>query len=160
MQSAPLAGTATLPRSPSYQLLEDAIRTPRGDGNSIVRSTGTASFMMQSAPLAGTATRRRSPAWHLPRRYNPHPSRGRQLEKIQNIFSLNIMMQSADTVAPADSQTLRVCQSGFFLESGSLLPPPAALRLFPLAGTATTTRSRLRRWHTDAIRTSSNICTA
>ena len=46
-------------------------------------------------------------------------------------------MQSADTVAPADSQPLRVCQSGCFLESGSLLPPPAALRLFPLAGTAT-----------------------
>ena len=46
-------------------------------------------------------------------------------------------MQSAGTVAPADSQPLRVCQSGCFLESGSLLPPPAALRLFPLAGTAT-----------------------
>ena len=41
-------------------------------------------------------------------------------------------MQSADTVAPADSQPLRVCQSGCFLESGSLLPPPAALRLMQI----------------------------
>ena len=79
MQSAPLAGTATHPKHDTFRqtqrcnphpsrgrqpcieiakihIIFDAIRTPRGDGNSIVRSTGTANFMMQSAPLAGTAT--------------------------------------------------------------------------------------------------------
>ena len=37
-----------------------------------------------------------------------------------------------NTVAPTGSQPLCVCQPGCFLESGSLTPPPAALRRFPL----------------------------
>ena len=37
-----------------------------------------------------------------------------------------------NTVAPTGSQPLCVCQLGCFLESGSLTPPPAALRRFPL----------------------------
>ena len=37
-----------------------------------------------------------------------------------------------NTVAPTGSQPLCVCQPGGFLESGSLTPPPAALRRFPL----------------------------
>ena len=62
---------------------------------------------------------------------NPHPSRGRQLFLFTSEIATT-KMQSADTVAPADSQPLRVCQSGCFLESGSLLPPPAALRLMQI----------------------------
>ena len=61
-------------------------------------------------------------------------------------------MQSADTVAPTGSQPLRVCQPGCFLESGSLLPPSAALRLFPLAGTATMYSAIVSTSVMDAIR--------
>lgn len=70
-------------------------------------------------------------------------------------------MQSAGTVAPADSQTLCVCQSGCFLESGSLLPPLAALRLFPLAGTVTSSRpsshTRCPRCNPQALSKSSSV---
>ena len=77
-------------------------------------------LLMQSAPFAGTATR------------------------VFPTFQGFPPMQSANTVAPADSQPLRVCQSGCFLESGSLFPPPAPLRLFPLTGSIPKPYFRLR----------------
>ena len=57
MQSAPLAGTATLLFGSFVSLINDAIPTPRGDGNESAFVTEVRKQLMQSAPLTGTATR-------------------------------------------------------------------------------------------------------
>ena len=44
---------------------------------------------------------------------------------------LNVGLTSLNTVVSADSRPLRDRQSGHFLETASLHPPPAALRRFP-----------------------------
>ena len=58
MQPAPLTGTATF-NGQGFKLsdeLEDATRTPHGDGNLIRFFASTRVSKMQPAPLTGTAT--------------------------------------------------------------------------------------------------------
>ena len=86
MQSAPLAGTATPIQINLTSLVLDAIRTPRGDGNSQYLNTLLFSTsMMQSAPLAGTATSQLILMCFLCSRCNPHPSRGRQRDFVLHL---------------------------------------------------------------------------
>ena len=103
MQPAPLAGTATKLDNQHLSWLQDATRTPRGDGN---RRTGDPAWnrfnTIQPAPLTGTATLLLVDFTSIPLdatrtsrgdgnfshcqpscstlrlRCNPHPSRGRQ----------------------------------------------------------------------------------
>ena len=103
MQPAPLAGTATVKLLHCCTPFIDATRTPRGDGNSVMKLFFLRTTPMQPAPLTGTATPTRSGSQEtssfdatrtpygdgnlavritlrvLGMRCNPHPLRGRQL---------------------------------------------------------------------------------
>ena len=133
-------GDGNLKKTVKKFQVQDAIPTPRGDGNSDRMSRKDSRFRRDPYPLRG-----RKPCIHKLRQLHLHTDAipctvmalrfpalaGRQSCHILESGSLHppqAALRRLNTVAPAGSLPLCARQPGCFLESGSLYPPLAALR--------------------------------